>query len=263
MTNWTSSHCKANGIDIYYTRTGGNKPPLILLHGLTTNGNCWTPLALALENKYDIIIPDARGHGKSSVTNYGYQYEDLANDVLGLIKALKLSDPILLGHSMGGLTSAVVASQNPKLLSGLILADPTFLSPEAQVEVFNSDAADQHRRALKTSFDELVAEARIKHPERSLDVLERNARAKLQTSIKAFDILKPPNPDYKDLISKIEVPTLLVIGDAGVVTFAAARELQRLNPGLQVEQIAGAGHGLQFDQPAGFEAVVKSFLHSI
>jgi len=264
MTNWSTAICKTNGINIHYTRTGGSKPPLILLHGLTANGVCWTALAHALEGEYDVIMPDARGHGKSSVPDYGYRYEDHANDVIGLIKALGLAPPILIGHSMGGMTAAVVASRNPKLLRGLILADPTFLSPKVQREIRDSDVADQHRRILNTSLDEVVAEARIRHPGRSLDTLEIIARARLQTSMGAFDVLTPPNPDYMQVVGAIEVPSLLVMGgSAGVVSPDVAADLQRLNLRLQVEQIPEVGHGLHYDQPERFAVVVKSFCRSI
>ena len=263
MTGWSTAICETNGIQIHYTRTGGSKPPIIMLHGLIANGACWTNQALALEGEYDVIMPDARGHGKSSVPDSGYRYEDHANDVVGLIKALELNAPILLGHSMGGMTAAVVASHNPKLLRGLILADPPFISVKYQREVRDSDVADKHRRTLNKSLNEVVAEARIRHPKRSLDIIEQNARAQLQTSMSAFDVLTAPYPDYMQLITAIEIPSLLVVGDAGVVSLSVAAELQHINPRFQVEQIPKAGHGLHFDQPGKFAAVVKSFLSSI
>jgi N-formylmaleamate deformylase len=263
MTYWDTAVCETNGINIHYTRTGGNKPPLILLHGLMTNGLCWTGLAQVLEKEYDVIMPDARGHGNSSVPDFGYRYEDHANDVAGLINALRLPPPILIGHSMGGMTAAVVASRKPNLLRGLVLADPTFLSPKTQREVRDSDVADQHRRMLNMSFDEVLADARNRHPNRSGETLELFARARLQTSMAAFDVLTPPNPDYRMLVSAIDVPSLIVFGDKGVVSSVVAEELQRLNPRLKVEQIRGAGHSVHLDQPERFEAVVGSFLHSI
>ena len=64
-------------------------------------------------------------------------------------------------------------------------------------------------------------------------------------------------------MSKIDVPSLLVFADKGVVSSVVAEELQRLNPGLQIEQIREAGHALQFDQAELFAAVVGSFIHSI
>lgn len=263
MVNWNTAACEVNGIYIHYTRTGGNKPPLILLHGLMGNGLCWTGLTHALEKEYEVIMPDARGHGKSSVPDCGYRYEDHANDVAGLIKALELPPPVLLGHSMGGMTAAVVASRKPNLLRGLILADPTFLSTKVQREVRDSDVAEQHRKILNMSLDEVVAEARARHPNRSAESLELFARARLQTSMAAFDVLTPPNPDYKQLVGKIDVPSLLIFGDKGVVSSIVAEELQGLNHRFQVEQIREAGHGLHLDQPERFAAIVKAFLRSI
>jgi pimeloyl-ACP methyl ester carboxylesterase len=263
MTYWKTAVCETNGINIHYTRTGGNKPPLILLHGLMTNGLCWTGLAQALEKEYDVIMPDARGHGNSSIPDFGYRYEDHANDVAGLINALKLPPPILLGHSMGGMTAAVVASRKPNLLRGLVLADPTFLSPKVQREVRDSDVADQHRRMLNMSLDEVLTDARKRHPNRSVETLELLARARLQTSMAAFDVLTPPNPDYKMLVSEIDVPSLIVFSDKGVLSPVVAKELQRLNPRLQAEQIQQAGHSVHLDQPERFAAVVGAFIGSI
>ncbi|HWV67700.1 alpha/beta hydrolase [Chitinophaga sp.] len=263
MSNWNTALCETNDISIHYTRTGGNKPPLILLHGLMTNGLCWTALARALENDYDVIMPDARGHGRSSIPNYGYRYEDHANDIAGLINALELPPPFLLGHSMGGMTAAVVASRKPNLLRGLILADPTFLSPEVQREVRDSDVADQHRKMLQLPLEEVVSAARARHPNRSQETLELFARARLQTSMSAFDVLTPPNPDYKQLMSRIDIPCLLLFGDKGVVTPVVAETLQHLHPGLQAEQIREAGHSLHMDQPERFTAAVKAFLTSM
>lgn len=263
MTNWNTSVCETNSINMHYIRTGGDKPPLILLHGLMTNGACWTGLAHVLEKDYDVIMPDARGHGKSGVPDYGYRYEDHANDIAGLINALRLPPPVLLGHSMGGMTAAVLASRKPNPLRGLILADPSFLSLKVQREVRDSDVADQHRKMLAMSLEAVIAEARARHPGRSLETLRLFAYARLQTSMAAFDVLTPPNPDYKQLVRKITVPGLLIYADKGVVSPVVAQELQELNPDFQIKQIKEAGHALHIDQPERFAVVVRSFLHSI
>jgi len=260
MTTWNTAFCETNGIALHYTRTGGRKPPLILLHGLMTKGLCWTSLAQALEPEYDVIMPDARGHGQSSVPNYGYRYENHADDIAGLIRALQLPPAFLLGHSMGGMTAAVVASRHPALLRGLILADPTFLSPQVQREVWDNNVAEQHRQMLGKSEEEIVAEARVRHPNRSAETLALFAQARLQTSLRAFDVLMPPNPEYRPLVRELRVPTLLVFGDKGIISAAVAEELQRLNPRLQAEQLRAAGHALQLDQPERFAALVQNFL---
>jgi pimeloyl-ACP methyl ester carboxylesterase len=263
MTTWTHGACGTNGIRVHYLRTGGAKPPVVLLHGLMGNGACWTPLARALEREFDVVMPDARGHGDSSTPHHGYQYDDLASDVVGLIHGLALSRPILLGHSMGGMTAAVVASRGAGILRGLVLVDPTFLSPERQREVRDSDVADQHRQALGLEKSDLVAQARARHPRRSPEIVELQAEARLKTRMCAFDVLTPPNPEYRDVVSAIEVPSLLVIGDSPVVTLEMATELRRVNPRVRIEQVQNAGHGLPFEQPERLGEVVMSFLREI
>ena len=257
MAGWITGICEANGVEVHYLRTGGDKPPVVLLHGLMTNGACWTPLARALEEYYDVVMPDARGHGNSGAPANGYSYDNLADDVVSLIDALGLPTPVLLGHSMGGMTAAVVASRNSKRLRGLILADPTFLTPQRQCEVHKSDVAKQHRRILNRPMEALLAEMRIRHSRRSREVIKLFAQARFQTSMHAFEVLTPPNPDYAQLIKTLDVPSLIVIGDVGsVVSPEMAAELARLNPRLEVVQIAEAGHGVPYDQPEHFSAVV-------
>jgi N-formylmaleamate deformylase len=262
MTNWMTGVCEANSINIHYLRTGGAKPPLVLLHGLTGSGACWSPLARALEGEYDVVMPDARGHGNSSTSLDGYRYEDYASDVVGLIQGLGLAAPVLLGHSMGGMTAAVLASQLGTAIRGVILADPAFLNPQRQREVHESDAVEQHRRLLSLDKGDVLAQARARHAHRSAEIVELITEARLKTRIGAWDVLTPPNPEYHQLVSAICVPILLVIGDAPVVSLETARELQNLNPSLQVEQVQDAGHGLPYDQPERFEAVVRTFLRS-
>lgn len=263
MTSWTSGFCRANGTTIYYLRTGGSKPPLVLLHGLTGSGACWTPLARSLESEYDVVMPDARGHGNSSTPLHGYRYEDHAHDIIELIQGLGLSAPILLGHSMGGMTAAVVAASSAQIIRSVILVDPTFLSPQRQREVCDSDVIEQHRRLLSQDKCDVIIQLQLRHARRSPEIVELIASARLQTRISAFDVLTPPNPEYYQLVDALNVPILFVVGDAGVVSLQTARELQSRNSLVRIELIQDAGHGVQYDQPERFEAVVKSFLQSM
>jgi pimeloyl-ACP methyl ester carboxylesterase len=227
------------------------------------NGLCWIPLARILEEDYDVIMPDARGHGYSSAPDHGYRYDDLAADVMCFIDMLGLVTPVLLGHSMGGMTAAVVASLNPTRLRRLILADPTFLTPQRQREVHESDVAEQHRQILNRPKENLLAEIRVRHSHRSEELIELFVQARFQTSIHAFEVLTPPNPDYVRLINTIDVPSLLIFGDAGsVVSSEVAAELAGLNHHLEIVQIAHAGHGVPYDQPERFLEVVQAFLRS-
>jgi len=137
------------------------------------------------------------------------------------------------------------------------------LSPERQREVRDSDVADQHRRVLGLQKADLVAQARARHPHRSPEIVELQAEARLKTRMDAFDVLTPPNPEYRDLVSAIDVPSLLVIGDDPVVTLEMATELRSLNPRMRIEQVQDAGHGLPFEQPERLGELVLSFLREL
>ena len=252
--------CMANNISIHYTRTDNNKPPIVLLHGLVANGMCWKNIAQALTDNFNVIMPDARGHGKSSTPDNGYTYENLKNDVITFLTAMNLSDVILVGHSMGGLTAALAACQSP-LIRAVILADPTFLSLERQWEVWESDVIDQHRKMLSISLDELIADRQKTHPNRSDELNKLLAEARMQTSINAFNILMPPNPEYKQIIKEIKCPCLLLYGDRGIISNDQANDLRKINSLVTTNEIKNAGHGIYLDQPLQFVNNIINFVN--
>jgi N-formylmaleamate deformylase len=260
LASWNKGYCRANGINIHYLRTGGDKSPLVLLHGLTSSGACMAPLARRLEQEFDVILPDCRGHGSSSDPEKGYLYDDLAGDVIGLIEALHLSAPVLAGHSMGGMTAAVAATKLGPVANAVVLIDPTFISPSWQREVYESNIVAEHEAILLMDRNKLIAESKLRHPDRQRELISFQVDAKLQTSVSAFEVLTPPNPDWSELVRDICAPIILLIGDRGVVSRETANELTRINPGLRYALVPDAGHGLPFDKPAQAAATIMTFL---
>src|SRR5262245_42606121 len=124
MSSWYSDNVEANGVRLHYTRTGGEHPPIVLAHGFSDDGLCWTPVAKVLESEYDIIMVDARGHGRSAAPEQGYGSAEHAADLAGVIRALGLKRPAVLGHSMGAATSLVLAGSYPDLVGAILLEDP-------------------------------------------------------------------------------------------------------------------------------------------
>ena len=104
MSNWFSGDIVSSGIRIRYHRTGGDKPTLLIAHGVTDNGLSWSRFARAMEQNYDVILYDRRGHGFSDAPESGYTFRDHAEDMAGLITALGLDRPHILGHSGGAVT---------------------------------------------------------------------------------------------------------------------------------------------------------------
>ena len=103
MTHWQTGIVDVDGLAIHYTRTGGVKPSLVLAHGFSDDGLCWTPVTQALEADYDIIMIDARGHGRSDAPESGYspldhaaedQIHVTAGDGDPALRALLLNPPL-------------------------------------------------------------------------------------------------------------------------------------------------------------------------
>ncbi len=119
-------------------------------------------------------------HGNSSTPLHGNRHEDQAGDIIELIQGLVLSDPISLGHSMGGMTAAVVASLAAKNIRGVILVDLIFLSPQRQRGVCDSDVAEQRRRLLGQDKCDVLAQLRSRRTRRFPEIAELIDSARLQ-----------------------------------------------------------------------------------
>ena len=112
-----------------YHRTGGNKPALLLVQSITDAGWCWTRFAQVLEQEYDVVIVDARGHGHSDAPETGYSPQDHVADIDGIIEDLALEKPVLIGHSIGASIAAMVAGEYPNLISRIVLEEASWCSP--------------------------------------------------------------------------------------------------------------------------------------
>jgi 3-oxoadipate enol-lactonase len=122
---------RISGPDIAYRRTGSG-PPLVLLHPLALSGAVWGEFATRLSETFDVIAPDARGHGDSGWDGAAFGVDDLADDVAALLDGLGLSSARLVGLSMGGSTALSFAGRYPQRADGLVLADTTaWYGPEA------------------------------------------------------------------------------------------------------------------------------------
>src|SRR2546423_15575614 len=111
MTAWSEENVQANGITIHYHRTGGNnKPSILLLHGVTDNGLCWSRVAHDLEGSYDVTMTDARGHGRSGISATEFSVALLASDAAEAVLGVELGKTLLFWDSMGSSTSPNVCA---------------------------------------------------------------------------------------------------------------------------------------------------------
>jgi pimeloyl-ACP methyl ester carboxylesterase len=271
MGDWHAGDVEANGIRLHYTRTGGAKPPVVLAHGVTDDGLCWTPVAEALEADYDLVMVDARGHGRSEAPESGYDPATQEGDLAGVIRGLGLRRPAVLGHSMGAMTALVLAATETELPGAILLEDPPawWASPPQGSPSDQERLAGMRARMLelkRKTREELLAGQRAETPGWSEAELGPWADAKLRVSPHVANLFgsRPATAvDWSETLRRIACPALLITGDpekGAIVTEDNAAALRELVPHLRVAHVPGSGHSIRRDQPGRYLEVVRGFL---
>jgi N-formylmaleamate deformylase len=265
MRRWQSGDVAANGIRLHYERTGGDRPPLVLAHGYSDDGLCWTPVARALEAAFDIVMVDARGHGRSEAPLTGYDTAEQAADLAGAIAALGLQRPVVLGHSMGALTTLALAGTHPELPRAVLLEDP----PGAWVERPMPPPPPPPETASRSaSREDLVAAQRMAAPGWSEAELGPWADAKLRMSPNARARISAsprwlPAAAWPPLLRRIACPVLVIAADpalGALLDDEAAAVLRANIADVEIVRISGAGHSVRREQFERYLEVVRSFL---
>ena len=268
--DWQTGYVETNGLRLHYTRTGGDKPPIVLAHGVTDAGPCWTPVAEALAAEYDAIMVDARGHGRSDAPEGGYGPAEQADDLAGVITALELERPAVLGHSMGAATALVLAGAYPDLVGAILLEDP----PAWWTDRTDSPEVTERRTTMREraiglkqkTREELIADQRADQPGWSDAELEPWADAKQRFSpnvLSVYDQDNGSNVDWQAVLGRITCPALLITADperGAIVTEESAAMLKALVPHLQIAHVPGAGHNIRRDQFGRYMDVIRGFL---
>jgi N-formylmaleamate deformylase len=267
--HWTQNDLIINGVSLHYWRTGdGHLPPLVLAHGFSDNSLCWLQTARDLEADYDIIMPDARGHGLSARVQPG-EPVDMAADLAGIIQALGLQRPIIGGHSMGAMVAFQVGVQYPEIPRALLLEDPPWfqldqgLTPSPPSE---HPMAPWVKTVTRLSIAELIAETRVEHPTWPEEVINTWCPAKKQLDANILSILSIPGTDWQANVSKLTCPTLIITADpekGGLVTPFIADRVRESNQLCTVTHISGTGHHIRFEDYVTYLKTVRTFLQTI
>lgn len=272
MLQYKESDLVIKGVKLHYYRTGVNKPPLILLHGATDNGLCWTTTAEFLAEQYDVIMLDAQGHGISDRMTPGTTFETFPQQVAALVKELKLKNPVIMGHSMGAGTAANLAATFPDVPKAIILEDPPWVLSE-----FDPAKTAEQEKSFKMgtqwlaglrqlTLEGIVAESRKLDPQWAEEERLPWAEAKQQFDETLFKYqIVNPKP-YTETVLKIKCPTLLIIAEHGGVSKETAENVAKLWKSKQPYkwvQIKGATHNIRRDKFTEYRDTVLSFLKAL
>lgn len=266
--NATDRFLTINGLNIHFREWGGPPlPPLIILHGFDAHSRSWDHVAAALSDRYRVIVPDIRGNGESSWASE-YSWQLFIEDTLGLMDALDLRQVALCGHSMGGRTSYMLASQYSERVTKLVIVeavpdDPKIRNDNPPVEIYET-------------IEGAVAEAYKRQPFADKDTLRHEVEHGLKQRedgkwTKRFDPalytaawqrqLNPGTELEWPALARIECSTLLIYGvhSMGKMETEVNRMAQTI-PHCELIAIPDAAHDLPNENPNEFISRLRSYL---
>lgn len=242
---------------------GHRGPSLLLLHGIGSRGVSWWPVIDRLAAHFRLVVPDLRGHGESDKPSAGYLPVDYAADLAGLVDALALDRPSIVGHSLGGLVTLTWALSYPDRAERIVLEDVPLRGGSRATPQF----ADWIALASMT-VEDAAASYRREHPEWSDEDCRRRAESITGTHPAVFTEMRDlatlgGDADRLALLAGIRSPVLLVRGDperGSMVVPADAEQLAATVPNARLVRIPEGSHSLHRDQTAAFLAAVVPFL---
>jgi pimeloyl-ACP methyl ester carboxylesterase len=248
-------------------RWGEGDPELVLVHGGAQNAHTFDTVALALQRP--LIALDLPGHGHSDPSPYGSSaIAAHARDLVHAVEQLCAEPVALIGMSLGGLCSLLVASERPDLVRCLVLID---ITPGVNTDKARHITNFVNGPATFDNFDELLERTVEHNPTRSVSSLRRGI---LHNAIQRDDgtwvwrhqrhspatLESPPVGDLWATVATLTMPVTLLRGmSAGsVVEDDDEEELGRRLPSAQVIHVEGAGHSIQGDQPVKLAELLES-----
>ena len=265
-------------VDLYYEVQGTGKP-VVLIHGWPLSGRAWeAQLPALVEAGYQVITYDRRGFGQSSKPWNGYDYDTLAQDLKGLMDELDLTDATIVGFSMGGgevarylgkfgserISKAVLASAVPPYL---FKADdnPDGALAEADIQEFLDGVSGDRIAFLndftKNFFTPADGKLLVSKPMRlyNRDIASFASAKATYDCVKSFSYT-----DFRDDLKKIDVPTLVIHGDADqIVPFEASGQRSHdMIADSQLHIVEGGPHGINVTHAKEFNDTLIAFLNS-
>jgi 3-oxoadipate enol-lactonase len=259
-----------NAVEVAYTDRGIGVP-VIFLHAFPLNRDMWTQQIASLldEHRFRLVAPDWRGFGESKLTEAVSTMNTFAADLATLMDALGMPRAILCSLSMGGYAAFAFLRAYPQRVAGLILADT---KPTADDE---AGKANREQVALLAESQGTDAIADLQIP-KLLSEYTRQHHPEIESRVRRMIASATPRgiaaaargmalrQDSTDLLSSINFPTLVLVGEHDALTPPSiAQAYAQHIPDSQFAVIPHAGHLSNLEQPEIFLTHVRTFLLNI
>ena len=261
--------------DLYYEDLGTGQP-IVLIHGFPLNGHSWEKQVLVLLNAgYRVITYDRRGFGNYSQTRVGYDYDTFAADLNVLTTKLDLHGAVLVGFSMGtGEVTRYLGKYGSERVPKAVLMAPVppfLLKTDDNFEGVDQSVFDGIMKAIIEDrpayffafFKEFFNMDVLLGDRISNDAIQASWTVAVGASAKAtLDCVPSWLTDFRDALPRIDVPTLIVHGDADRILplESTAARLPKLIKNSQLVVIPGGPHAINWTHADQVNPLLLGFL---
>jgi len=250
-------------LELYYELHGrGN--PVIMINGLTSTVESWRYQVPAFSERYQVLVYDCRGQGRSDKPSSGYTGQHHTADLLALTSHLQLGKAHVVGHSFGAYIALNYAIEYPDKVRSLVVSDTAGEAYPLIEKILRSWVDAQEHGGLDLRFDIslpwLYAESFIGSNPRKIRLFREAFRKNDLNAVRGLTLESLEN-DATPRLREIKAPTLLVLGEEDILTpFRYAEKLLEQIPDARLSVIKGCGHVPPIEKHREFNQIVLEFL---
>ena len=261
-----------NSVNMFYTDEGDGLP-VLMVHGWSCDGSDWSwQIPALLAAGYRCIVPDLRGHGRSSVPASGFSPKDYASDLAALVNHLGVGPVVAIGHSMGGATVVALAVQHPEGVRAIVPVDSAYGFAEGSAAGFQPlfeglRSPAGHAVALKFAAETFYCPATPAFlppmHARRIAAFDQNVMASALEALVAPGSFgeKPKSEAY---LQRVKVPALAFrAGREDPSEVAAWERANFAHPKSHAVGWEGTGHWLHQERPAEFNSILLDWLATL
>jgi pimeloyl-ACP methyl ester carboxylesterase len=248
--------------------SGGEGPPMVLLHGPGAFAAAWRPVLPRLARTHRVIVPDLPGHGASQVDKGPLDAERVLRWLDELIEQTCPAPPVLVGGTVGGAIAARFAVQHRRRLAGLVLVDTLGLAPFEPAPRFGIALHRFLARPTEATYERLMEfctfdldRVREHMGERwepyAAYAVELAGDARVQAALGSLIGQFAAAPIPPEQLARIDVPTTLVWGRHDLATPLHVAEAASARYGWPLHVVEDAGDEPFLDQPEAFLDVLQ------
>jgi len=262
-------HRTIAGIELAFVDEGQGQP-LLFVHGYPLDHTMWQGQIDALRSRCRVIAPDLRGFGRSGATPGTVSMRRMADDLAGLLDALGIHVPIVLGGlSMGGYVAFEFQQAYAQRVAALILCDTRAGVDTPEVAANRLKTAEQVEREgpqflVAGMLPKLLAPSTLQQQPQIVQGMAHTILTGQRVGIAAASRGMAARADMTGRLPAIACPTLVVVGaEDGISPPAEMRKLAAAMPAAQVVEIPQAGHMSPLEQPQAVNLHIEAFLATL